>query len=98
MRHVTRSDGGGEAPAQPIPAGVSAVVEKVLTRDKPGIPSGFLDFRGLAEHVPLGERSLRQAVADGHIPSVRLPGGRRLLFHWATVERALLRLQKGGGA
>jgi hypothetical protein len=29
------------------------------------------------------------------IPSVRL-GGRRVLFHWPSIEAALLRKQKGG--
>lgn len=92
-----KSDDRNEAPSAAIPAGVSAVVREVLQQDKPGIPLGFLDFPGLAERVPLGERSLRQAVADGRIPSIRLPGGRRLLFFWPAVEKALLRFQRGEG-
>lgn len=60
------------------------------------LPPGFTDFHGLLKAVPLSERSARDKIKQGLIPSIRLPGGRRLLFHLPSVEKALLRFQKGG--
>jgi hypothetical protein len=60
------------------------------------IPVGFTDFDGLCAVVPLSPRSLRTAIKDGRIPCVRLPGGRRLIFHLPSVEKCLLRFQKNG--
>ena len=57
---------------------------------------GFLDFKGIAEKIPLSDRSLRAAVRSGAIPSIVLPGGRKRLFHWPSVEAALRRHQTGG--
>ena len=58
--------------------------------------TGFLDFKQLCERLPLGERTLREAIKRRQIPHVRLPGARRLLFDWENVRAALLRYQKGG--
>ena len=55
----------------------------------------FIDFAELARHVPLCERSLREAIRRGRIPSIRLPGARRVMFHWDSVQSALLRMQRG---
>jgi len=60
------------------------------------LPSGITDFPGLAKAVPLSPRSLRTGIKEGLIPVIRLPGGRRLLFHLPSVEKALLRFQRGG--
>ena len=60
------------------------------------LPIGFTDFEGLLAAVPLGERTLREEIKIGRIPCIRLPGGRRLIFHLPSVERALLRFQRGG--
>jgi hypothetical protein len=60
------------------------------------LPPNFTDFTGLLLAVPLGERTLREEIKKGHIPAIRMPGGRRLLFHMPSVERALLRFQRGG--
>lgn len=61
-----------------------------------GVPSPkFIDFAELSRHVPLCERSLREAIRRGRIPSIRLPGSRRVMFHWDSVQEALLRLQRG---
>jgi hypothetical protein len=56
----------------------------------------FIDFAELSRQVPLCERSLREAIRRGRIPSIRLPGARRVMFHWDSVQEALLRLQRGG--
>jgi len=59
-------------------------------------PMGFWGFTELLANVPLGERTLRDLIKRGLIPCVRLPGGRRLIFHPESVQRSLLRWQKGG--
>ena len=59
------------------------------------LPTSFINFEELKRHVPLCERSLREAVRRGQIPSIRLPGGRRVVFHWDSVQAALLRMQCG---
>lgn len=59
-------------------------------------PPGFYDFPGLCALVPLSPRTLRNLIHQGLIPHIRMKGGRRLLFHGPSVERALLRFQKGG--
>ena len=72
------------------------------TSAAPGMPPNqsapseiFIEFRELRRRIPLCERSLREAVRCGRIPSIRLPGARRVLFHWNSVQAALLRLQRG---
>ena len=55
----------------------------------------FISFTELCRRVPLCPRSLREAIRLGRIPCIRFPGARRLLFHWESVEAALLRLQRG---
>ena len=62
----------------------------------PSLPQGITDFPGLVKAVPLSPRSLRTGIKEGIIPVIRLPGGRRLLFHLPSVEKALLRFQRGG--
>lgn len=53
--------------------------------------SGFLDFKGLCERVPLSPRTLRSAIKRKQIPHIRLPKSRRLLFSWEAVRLSLLR-------
>ena len=59
-------------------------------------PTGFLDFPQLCERVPLSPRTLRAALKAGHLPKIRLPGARRLLFDWPAVQAALKRFEEGG--
>ena len=66
------------------------------SQGQPGLPPNFTDFAGLLAAVPLSERTLRAEIKRGRIPAIRLPGGRRLIFHIPSVERALLRFQRGG--
>ena len=59
--------------------------------------SPFAGFEGLCRHLPMyGERSLRELVKRGVIPSIRPPGSRKLAFHLPAVNASLLRYQKGG--
>ena len=67
--------------------------EKIQTA-LPG-DAGFLDEKELLKRLPVSRRTLFNYRATGKIPCVRL-GGRRILFHWPSVETALFRLQQGG--
>jgi excisionase family DNA binding protein len=61
-------------------------------------PSGgahFIDEKEMLQRLPISRRTLFSWRKSGKIPYVRL-GGRRVLFHWPSVEAALLRMQKGG--
>jgi hypothetical protein len=57
--------------------------------------SDFINEKQLLERLPISRRTLFSWRTSGKIPSVRL-GGRRILFHWPSVEAALLRYQRGG--
>jgi predicted site-specific integrase-resolvase len=46
----------------------------------------------LLARLPISRRTLFNWRTTGKIPCVRL-GGRRILFHWPSVEAALLRYQ-----
>jgi hypothetical protein len=59
------------------------------------------DIRGLIREsellklYPVSSKTLYNQRVAGKIPWVRLPGCRNLLYHWPTVEAALLRHQHG---
>jgi predicted DNA-binding transcriptional regulator AlpA len=57
--------------------------------------TGFIDEKQLLAKLPISRRTLFNWRTTGKIPCVRL-GGRRILFHWPSVEAALLRHQRGG--
>jgi predicted DNA-binding transcriptional regulator AlpA len=57
--------------------------------------AGFIDQKQLLARLPISRRTLFNWRTTGKIPCVRL-GGRRILFHWPSVEAALLRHQHGG--
>jgi predicted site-specific integrase-resolvase len=59
--------------------------------------SEFITQIELAKRIPVSRRTLFNWRASGKIPAVCL-GGRKLLFHWPSVEAALLRQQRGGVA
>ncbi len=77
-----------------IEAAIRQALEK---RDAPApVESPFISFPELQRRLPtFGERSLREMISKGVIPSVRPPGTRKLSFHWNSVERALLRCSTG---
>jgi len=58
-------------------------------------PSGEADFinqKQLLAWLPISRRTLFNWRTTGKIPCLRM-GGRRILFHWPSVEAALLRHQ-----
>ena len=56
---------------------------------------GFIDETELLRRIPVSRRTLFGYRESGKLPFVRV-SGRRLLFHWPSVEAALLRGQRGG--
>ncbi len=62
---------------------------------QPPAEAGFIDEKQLLSRLPVSRRALFNWRNSGKIPSVRL-GGRKILFHWPSVEAALLRHQHGG--
>jgi predicted DNA-binding transcriptional regulator AlpA len=52
----------------------------------------FINEKQLLARLPISRRTLFNWRTTGKIPWVRL-GGRRILFHWPSVEAALLRHQ-----
>ncbi|MGH7950852.1 MAG: helix-turn-helix transcriptional regulator [Limisphaerales bacterium] len=52
----------------------------------------FIDEKQLLARLPVSRRTLFNWRVSGKIPCVRL-GGRRILFHWPSVEATLLRSQ-----
>lgn len=64
--------------------------------NKPDEDTVFIDFKTLMKRFPLSERTLRELVRKAVIPSIILPGSRKRLFYWPTVEAAMRRHQSGG--
>jgi predicted site-specific integrase-resolvase len=56
--------------------------------------AGFIDQTELLRRLPISRRTLFNWRFSGKIPYVNV-GGRRVLFHWPSVEAALLRHQRG---
>jgi predicted site-specific integrase-resolvase len=62
------------------------------------VPPGgaeFIDEKELLKRLPVSRRTLFTWRYSGKLPFVNL-GGRRNLYHWPSVEAALLRQQRGG--
>jgi len=55
--------------------------------------AGFINEKQLLARIPVSRRTLFNWRASGKIPHVKI--GRRNLFHWPSVEAALLRQQRG---
>ena len=58
----------------------------------PSSAADFLNQKQLLARLPISRRTLFNWRMTGKIPCVRLDR-RRLLFHWPSVEAALLRYQ-----
>jgi len=61
----------------------------------PASGAGFINQKQLLARLPISRRTLFNWRKTGKIPCVRL-GASRILFHWPSVEAALLRHQRGG--
>jgi predicted site-specific integrase-resolvase len=55
--------------------------------------TGFIDTATLLQRLPISRRTLATWRTNGKIPWVNVTG-RRILFHWASVEAAILRQQR----
>jgi predicted DNA-binding transcriptional regulator AlpA len=66
-----------------------------LLQNAPSGEAAFIDEKELLKRLPVSRRTLFSWRTTGKIPFVRL-GGRRVLFHWPSIEAALLRKQNGG--
>jgi hypothetical protein len=64
-----------------------------LTDNACGEP-GFMSEKELLAKLPICRRTLGNWKANGFIPYIKI--GRRCLYHWASVQGALLRRQRGG--
>ena len=57
--------------------------------------SPFVDEAECLRRVPVSRRTWYSWRTAGKVPTIKV-GGRRCLFHWPSVEAALLRMQRGG--
>jgi predicted DNA-binding transcriptional regulator AlpA len=53
----------------------------------------FLDEKQLLTRIPISRRTAFNWIQQRKLPCVKI--GRRKLFHWPSVEAALLRQQRG---
>jgi Helix-turn-helix domain len=66
---------------------------KTEQKTAPASEEAFLDEKQILARLPVSRRTLFNWRVSGKIPHVKI--GRRNLFHWPSVEAALLRLQRG---
>ena len=57
-------------------------------------PGLFIDESECLRRVPVSRRTWFAWRMAGKIPTIKI--GRRSLYHWPSVEMALLRMQRGG--
>jgi predicted site-specific integrase-resolvase len=69
------------------------ITDKQITA--PAETPGFITTEQFLQRVPISRRTLATWRMEGKIPFVNVTG-RRILFHWPSVEAAMLRNQKGG--
>jgi|ERR1035441_1594976 hypothetical protein len=67
----------------------------LVAHPPPGEPAGFIDNGEMLRRVPVSLGTLQNWRRAGKIPYIKGPG-RRIFWHWPTVEQALLRMQRGG--
>jgi predicted site-specific integrase-resolvase len=69
-------------------------MQNELQQTAPPFEPGFIDEKQLLARLPISRRTLFNWRFSGKIPYVNV-GGRRVLYHWPSVEQALLRNQHG---
>ena len=67
----------------------------LVAQTPPGETAGFIDSGEMLKRIPVCLATLQNWRRAGNIPFITGPG-RRVLYHWPTVEQALLRMQRGG--
>jgi hypothetical protein len=55
-------------------------------------PAGFINEQAILGRVPVCRRTLKAWRDAGKIPFAKI--GKRVLYHWPSVEAALLRSQR----
>jgi hypothetical protein len=71
-----------------------AIPQKYCPRDETDAQlKAFIDELEFLRRIPVSRRTLFSWVQSGKIPCVKI--GRRKIYHWASCEAALLRLQRG---
>lgn len=73
---------------------IGATTSSSGDQQAPATPSTFIDTKQLLRQVPFCRRTLKELRDQGLIPWIKAGG--RVLFHWPSVEAALLRIQRGG--
>lgn len=69
--------------------GIMTNIDKVI-----GENGAILSERQMLGRLPICRRTLANWRLSGKIPYIKMD--KRVLFHWPSVEAALLRLQRGG--
>lgn len=54
----------------------------------------FIDTEAVLRRLPICRKTLHNWRRDNKIPYIQT--GRRVIYHWPSVQSALLRLQRGG--
>ncbi len=70
-------------------------MSKEQIQTAPSGEAGFINEKQLLARLPISRRTAFTWVQTGKLPCVKI--NRRKLFHWPSVEAALLRQQHGGG-
>lgn len=85
-----------EQPTAPTTTEQPAPPEKKRQRHKRKLNLGedFLTTEELLAKLPICRKTLFTYCEKGDLPSVKI--GRRVIFHWPSVQSALLRQQRGG--
>jgi hypothetical protein len=74
-------------------------IEQIPTPATPPAPpiGDFIDTPELLRRLPVCRKTLNNWRQANKLPYIQA-GGRRVLYHWPSVQNALLRQQRGGCA
>jgi hypothetical protein len=65
-----------------------------IQQTTPASATNFIDESEMLKRIPISRGTLFNWRKSGKIPSVKI--GRRCLYHYPSIESALLRMQSGG--
>src|SRR5688572_15842094 len=66
-----------------------------MKETQPPIDTDFIFETELLRRVPISRRTSNTWRGTGILPFIQPPGSRRVIYHWPSVQAALLRIQKG---